>query len=227
MMLENIKEYWSNLRAKPLQLAFLGAGLGLLVSLGVIFYSETRKNSPNVKQDQTYLLASSASEEVEPKVADSSETSTKQMEIQVDIKGAVQKPGLYRLAADGRVNDLLVLAGGLTADADETSINRAQKLQDAAMIYVARKGEDRSLLDQGESRTTNNGGTQESYGKISINQADQSQLESLPGVGAKRAADIIRYREEHGPFKNLKDLTKISGIGEKTLEKWKELIQLD
>ncbi len=54
--------------------------------------------------------------------------------------------------------------------------------------------------------------------KIDINTASAEELETLPGIGEKRAADIIAYRTEHGPFRIPEDLTKVSGIGESTLE---------
>ncbi len=54
--------------------------------------------------------------------------------------------------------------------------------------------------------------------RIDINTAAAQELETLPGIGPKRAADIIAYREEHGPFRIPEDLTKVPGIGESTME---------
>lgn len=53
--------------------------------------------------------------------------------------------------------------------------------------------------------------------KININTADAETLQTLPGIGEKRAADIIAYREEHGPFRIVEQLTDVPGIGEGTL----------
>lgn len=63
-------------------------------------------------------------------------------------------------------------------------------------------------------------------GPININTANLVQIESLPFLGIERAKDIIEYREKHGLFKSLDELTNISGIGTKTLEKLKPLITL-
>ncbi len=52
---------------------------------------------------------------------------------------------------------------------------------------------------------------------ININTASAADLERLPGIGEKRAKDIIAYREEHGPFRMAEELTNVSGIGEVTL----------
>ncbi|MDM5208543.1 ComEA family DNA-binding protein [Cytobacillus kochii] len=64
-------------------------------------------------------------------------------------------------------------------------------------------------------------------GKINLNQATVEQLETLPGIGPSKAEDILSYREEVGSFKAIEDLKEVSGIGEKTFEKLKNLISVD
>ena len=49
---------------------------------------------------------------------------------------------------------------------------------------------------------------------IDLNTADVYELQRLPGIGEKRAQAIVAYREEHGPFQSVEDLTRVSGIGE-------------
>ena len=56
-------------------------------------------------------------------------------------------------------------------------------------------------------------------GKININTAGVDELMLLPGIGEKRAEDIIAYREEHGPFRIVEDITDVSGIGEGILSR--------
>ena len=58
--------------------------------------------------------------------------------------------------------------------------------------------------------TTSSAGT----GKVDLNTATAEELMTLPGIGEKRAADIIAYREANGPFRIPEDLTRVSGIGE-------------
>jgi len=53
--------------------------------------------------------------------------------------------------------------------------------------------------------------------RVNINTAGVERLMLLPGIGEKRAEDIVAYREEHGPFRIAEDLTRVSGIGEGTL----------
>lgn len=55
--------------------------------------------------------------------------------------------------------------------------------------------------------------------KININTADAETLMTLPGIGEKRAKDIIAEREENGPYRFPEDITRVSGIGEETLAK--------
>ena len=73
------------------------------------------------------------------------ETTKDSQELVVEISGSVEKPGVYKLAASSRVEDLLILAGGLSASADrnwvETNLNRAAKLTDGQKIYIPKQGE--------------------------------------------------------------------------------------
>ena len=59
---------------------------------------------------------------------------------------------------------------------------------------------------------------------ININTASASELEQLPGVGPALAKKIVEFREQNGPFKKIDDLLKVRGIGEKNLQKIKDLI---
>lgn len=66
-----------------------------------------------------------------------------------------------------------------------------------------------------------------SKGKINLNKADLSSLQTISGVGAKRAQDILDYRDSQGGFKTIDDLKNVSGIGEKTLEKLRQDVTID
>ncbi len=63
--------------------------------------------------------------------------------------------------------------------------------------------------------------------RLDLNSAVQLQLEMLPGIGHVRAGRILEYREQQGRFERVEDLTKVYGIGEKTLESIRELISID
>ncbi len=58
-------------------------------------------------------------------------------------------------------------------------------------------------------------------GVVNINSASATDLEALPGIGAKTAARIIEYRQKNGPFKKVEELMNVRGVGEKNFLKLK------
>ncbi|WP_270180596.1 helix-hairpin-helix domain-containing protein [Alkalihalobacillus sp. CinArs1] len=133
--------------------------------------------------------------------------------IMVDVKGAVVKPGVYEVKNDARIKDIITHAGGFLKDADQNQLNLAGKVVDEMMIYVPVKGE---VSAQIPSQNDENK-------LISINSASLEELQELPGIGPAKAEAIIAFREEQS-FTVIEDLKQISGIGEKTFEKLKDLI---
>jgi competence protein ComEA len=64
--------------------------------------------------------------------------------------------------------------------------------------------------------------------QVNINTADADTLSSeLSGIGQSKAEAIVAYREQHGPYKQLEDLTNVKGIGIATIEKNKTKITLE
>ncbi|PRO65082.1 helix-hairpin-helix domain-containing protein [Alkalicoccus urumqiensis] len=127
----------------------------------------------------------------------------------VYIHGEVVSPGVYAAETGARVEDIIQLAGGLTAEADAGRINLAQRIQDEMQITVPAAGESESGSEEGEEADD---------GVVIINQADEAAWESLPGIGPSKASAIVQYREENGPFSSVDALVDVPGIGEKTLE---------
>ena len=64
-------------------------------------------------------------------------------------------------------------------------------------------------------------------GKLNINTATVSEFVLLPGIGPNKAATIVAYREENGPFEKIEDLINVKGIGRRTLQKLEEYLKLD
>lgn len=180
--------------------------------------------------DVTALSTSSSSKQSSQSLSEaSSQSKTEGSEkvkskVTVDVKGAVVNPGVYTLKAGARVTDVIQEAGGMTEDADAKSVNLAASLSDEEVIYVANKDENVSVLDQtGTGQVSDKGGQAVSKdGKINLNTATSEELQTISGIGAKRAEDIIAYRESHGGFQSIDDLKNVSGIGEKTLDKIRE-----
>ena len=171
--------------------------------------------------DVTTLSTSSSKQGSKSLTEVSSQSKTEE-----SVKGAVVKPGVYTLKAGTRVTDAIKAAGGMTEDADAKSVNLAASLSDEEVIYVATKDENLSVLGQsGTSQVSDKGGqTNAKDGKINLNTATAEELQTISGIGAKRAEDIIAYRESHGGFQSVDDLKNVSGIGDKTLDKIRESI---
>jgi len=147
-------------------------------------------------------------------------------EIKVDVKGAVQVPGLYVALEGERVFDLIEQAGGFTEKANRNLVNLAQIVEDQMVIYVPEIGEEEESIPlQAGIGSVSTGNAQEEQ-KVNLNTASEMELQTLTGVGPSKAAAIIQFRTENGPFKSIEDLKKISGIGEKTFEKLKEEITI-
>lgn len=119
----------------------------------------------------------------------------------VDIEGAVLKPGLHQLPAGSRINDLLIAAGGLSAEADREwvtrNLNLAQPLEDGSKFYISGVAEIGEIREIGGGEVA--GGV---TGKVNINTASASELDRLWGIGAARAAAIIENR----PYSSVEEL---------------------
>jgi competence protein ComEA len=165
-------------------------------------------------------LAMVADVETNSDEKDESNVDDKIMVMMADIKGAVVNPGVYEINEGGRVVDLIELAGGLAKDADPAAINFALYVQDEMAIYVPRIGENvNAALPVQVGEAAGNG-------TVNLNSAGSSELQTLPGIGPAKAEAIIEYRETNSPYKSIEDLKEISGIGDKTFEKLKDLISV-
>lgn len=146
------------------------------------------------------------------------------LEIIVEVGGAIEKAGVYKMKMGDRIDDLLIISGGLSGDADRDwvnkNINRASKLIDGQKIYIYSQSEVTSAkekggikLDQPVLGVTN----QNLSNLVNINTASQSELEKLNGIGPVYATNII----EHRPYSMIEDLVKNGVIPAKTFEKIK------
>lgn len=154
----------------------------------------------------------------------------------VDIKGAIKVPQVVPVTPGMRVHDVVEMAGGVTGEADQSQVNLAQLVTDQMVIYVPKVGEEVSPSTETlvadsqvtESAVSESSGDGTSDGDlVNINTADTTMLQTLSGIGEKRAADIINYRETNGLFETVDDLDQVSGIGEKTMEKLRPLITVN
>jgi competence protein ComEA len=128
--------------------------------------------------------------------------------ITVYVSGAVAAPGVYRLPEGSRVEAAVQAAGGFAPGAEEESINLAAFLTDGQQVDVP------GLVDTGHVNA----------GRVNINTASTSELDTLPGIGPTTAQSIIDYRLQHGIFQAVQDIQNVPGIGPATYDRIKDYI---
>ena len=170
--------------------------------------------------------------------------------LRVYIAGAVKNPDVYTLQPGDRLVDAVQAAGGATAEANLNAVNLAIRVQDEGYYYIPLKetspvpaaqlsaepppavaaitanlitGELPNAAADSNSNPNPNPDTLED-GQININIASGQQLETLPGIGTVRAQAIIAYREQHGPFHAIEEITDVSGIGPGLYDNMQHLI---
>ena len=174
-------------RLMPSAPAKIGAvALMVLVVAGAGWAALSSMRAPafEVHADEAAAPSSSEPEAVEAKA-----------QVYVYVTGAVANPGVYSLDEGLRVCDAVEAAGGLTEDADASTVNLGSA--DGAAVASS---------------------------LVNINTADASALETLSGVGSATAQAIISDREQNGPFSTIEDLMRVDGIGEKKFAKLKDSI---
>ncbi|EEI10686.1 MULTISPECIES: helix-hairpin-helix domain-containing protein [Enterococcus] len=194
-----------------------GASMVILITLLVGIYLMVNKKA---QVDTTMWEETSLTTTAEV-ATDATKERTETM-IYVDIKGAVKVPGIYQLKNQQRIWDALALAGGVSEEADTAQVNYAQKVKDQMIIYVPKKGE--SVAQSLETLQESAPAQQNQEEKINVNTATEAELQTISGIGAKKAQEIIRFRDEQGPFKTVEELKNVPGIGEKTVERLKDML---
>ena len=124
--------------------------------------------------------------------------------ISVEIKGEVEKQGVYEMDLGSTLEDLLKSAKPYP-DADLSSFSLQKRLHHLELVVVKKK-EEKKL--------------------VSINSAGIEELTTLPGIGKTTAQKIIDYRQEKGSFLSLEELMNVKGIGQSKYEKIKGSITL-
>ncbi len=166
--------------------------------------------------------------DTEENATENSETNSEIEEIIVHVAGEVNKPGIVNLKSNSRIADAINAAGGVTKEADLNQINLAYILEDGQKIYVPNKnekieGNEYITKDSGNNEGNSNSKEEK---KVNINQAKQTELEELPGIGPSLASRIIEYREQNGKFEKIEDLQNVKGIGESKFSDIKDKVSI-
>lgn len=138
----------------------------------------------------------------------------------VHVVGEVASPGVVSVPAGARVADALAAAGGATATADLEAINLARVLTDGEQVVVPAPGE------AAVGGAAGSGGASDDSGLVDLNRADATGFDTLPGIGPVLAERIVAWREEHGRFTAVEELTEVSGIGPALLSGLRDLVRV-
>lgn len=143
----------------------------------------------------------------------------------VHVSGAVVAPGLYVLTGGTRVVDAVSAAGGFAGGADEQAVNLARPLSDGEQLHVPLLGEAPAQAAEGTGEA-GGAGPPTGDGRVNLNTADATQLDTLPRIGPAMAQRILEWRETNGRFTSVEDLLAVPGIGDKMLEALRDLVSL-
>jgi competence protein ComEA len=165
--------------------------------------------------------------------------------LHVYVTGAVARPDVVELPEGARVTDAVAACGGLRPEADPDAVNLAAALADGEQVHVPVLGEAaRPVIGAGgatgapaagggraagggaASAAAGSGIAGTNGGVIDLNTATAVDLDTLPGIGPALAARIIAYRDANGPFAVVDDLTAVSGVGDKTLERFRDRVRV-
>lgn len=129
----------------------------------------------------------------------------------VSVIGRVRSPGLVTVPQGARVADVLRAAGGADPGADLAALNLARRVADGEQLAVGIPAPAAA-------------GDAPAGGKVDLNSATASQLDTLPGVGEVMAKRIVQWRTDHGGFTKIEQLRDVSGIGESKFESLRDQV---
>lgn len=147
----------------------------------------------------------------------------------VYITGEIAAPGVYIINEGSRLANLILIAGGPTANADVTAVNLAAILRDEQHWHIPARSPDAAPLPAGlvaSGKAAPGSAASSPAGKINLNTAGVEQLKALPGIGEVRAQAIVSHREDNGSFTSVDALLNVNGIGVATLESIRGFIEV-
>ena len=199
----------------------------ILIVIGIFLYKRT--------QDTDYSMLMLEPEEEAKENNIEQEQEKRENKIKVHVAGYVEEEGMVELAEGARIADALEAAGGATLEADLSRVNLAYVLQDGQKIYipsilevVEEEAEEEEYITEGsggvilEEEEGEEEKNNEAEGKVNINTATQTELETLNGIGPSTASKIIEYRKQNGNFQSIEEIQNVSGIGDSKYESIKD-----
>lgn len=203
---------------------------------GIYFMIEQKTSQNNIVIENTNLEEND-DEIIETKKDNKIEDDTiEENKIYVYVTGEVKNNGIVILNNGARISDAIEAAGGLTEKADISEINMVYELQDGIKLSIPNKQQieenekfnyiiTNSNDNQNEETIIKNTSeNKENNDLININNATQTELETLPGIGPSLALNIINYRKENGRFSSIDEIKNVKGIGDSKYENIKRYI---
>ncbi|SKB59713.1 competence protein ComEA [Lachnospiraceae bacterium] len=187
---------------------------GILILLLCVFFSGCGS-----EENVLYPVDTEVSESTEASEETAEAEERSEQTIYVYLCGAVQNPGVYEVPEGTRLFEVLRLAGGMRADASDSSLNQAEKLTDGQQIRVPTQ-------DEAESTPGDTIPEDKADPRVNINTADEAELTTISGIGASRARAIIAWREEHGSFQTIEDIKNVTGIKEGLFSRIRDSIRV-
>ncbi len=238
---------------KKISKIIIGAIVSLILLIGggltYFFLNKYDKKEQNKETIASLTEDYKESDEIETKSSPAKEEETPK--IKVDIKGAINNPGVYEVDKGTIVNELINMAGGIMSNATTKNINLSRQLQDemVVIIYTQKElenkenevsedcyeedidisscyQEQKSIVVPKNSSSTENEKEVDNETTVSLNNATKEQLMTLTGIGESKALQIIEYRETNGEFKTIDELMNVKGIGQAIFNKIKDRLTL-
>ena len=192
--------------------------VGIIIIIGILYFINGIDKKSTDQIDNNMLSIENNTKENE---------GSKELVI-VHITGAVKTPGIVKLPEGARIEDAIDKAGGLTEDADISDVNLAYVLEDGIKIKIPtiseEKNEEIIINSSGEGIVEKEISNNSENKIININKANETDLQTLPGIGASLAGRIVEYRNSNGKFNEIEDIKNVSGIGDSKYENIKNLI---
>lgn len=215
----------------------------LIIFLGVIGSVFAWKYDDNLEETE---VISDANQTIENEIIPEEKEIEEKVEQNqtIDIKGAIKNPGVYKIAPNTRIYEIIEMAGGITANGTTENINLSKKVVDEMVIYIFSKeelnqknncnikneysGEISKEIQEKESMIYEKDPEKNNLqAKVSLNKATLEELISIDGIGTAKAENIIKYRIEHQGFQTIEELKEVSGIGENLFIKIKDYFILE
>ncbi|MBP6148233.1 MAG: ComEA family DNA-binding protein [Candidatus Planktophila sp.] len=200
--MENIRNWWSDLHYSNAQKRSLLIVAGLVLATSSFFILRTSSPSEAIAPPPLTLDVAA-------------------VDITIDVQGAVNRPGVYKLTIGSRVVDAIKAAGGVTKAGDPSDLNQARIIADGEQIYVYAKSSTSGSTTKSTVKVKPKGS-----GFVLVNRASAREFEALDGIGPVLASRIVSYRKANGPFATIEDLLQVPGIGTGTLSKFKSKLRV-